>query len=116
MCVCVCVTSPSLGEEEIPAECGGVSSVSSYPPPFLQNQGHFIAHLQQQGHPLGGVDVVGGFVVVGGHHVLAVFVEFGSSSVIASGKDVVAKLVHPFHGSREDAWTRREQHGDSERL
>ena len=82
VCVCVCVdTSPSHEEEELPAECGGVSSVSSQPPPFLQNQGHFIAHLQQQGHPLGGVDVVGGFVVVGGHHVVAVPLEVSSGSV-----------------------------------
>ena len=86
VCMCVCVhvcvdTSPSHEEEELPAEGGEVASVSSHPGLLPQNQAHFITHLQQQGHPLGGVDIVGGFVVVGGHHVLAVPLEVSSGSV-----------------------------------
>ena len=113
VCVCVCVdTSPSHEEEELPTEGGGVGIVSSHPGLLPQNQAHFITHLQQQGHPLGGGDVVGGYVVVGVHHVLAVLVKGSSGSVCTSSKDVVAELVHSSHGSREDAWTRGEQHGD----
>ena len=120
VCMCVCVhvcvdTSPSHEEEELPTEGGGVGIVSSHPGLLPQNQAHFITHLQQQGHPLGGVDVVGGFVVVGDHHVVAVLSEVSSSSMCTSSKDVVAELVHSSHGSREDAWTRGEQHGDSEK-
>ena len=82
MCVCVCLnTSPSHEEEELPAEGGIVAGVSRDPGPLPQTQAHCIAHLQQQGHPLGGVDIVGGFVVVGGHHVVAVPLEVSSGSV-----------------------------------
>src|SRR4029434_2374618 len=100
MCVCVCNvcgcvdTSPSHEEEELPAEGGEVANVSSHPGPPPQTQAHCIAHLQQQGHPLGGGDVVGGYVVVGVHHVLAVLVKGSSGSVCTSSKDVVAELVH----------------------